>query len=300
MKILRITESQYKRLVRGKNLLNEQLKEIIYLDDKDTYDTNEEIIKIINYINYLFNMIYGKPLHILKIEGGKVYIDTSKYTEEEIEFVKNRTKNMMLQSSYDKDKLIDDEDFAFDIGVDSDYDWENDGCFCLNADDEKIYYKCDEDLPDGCVTVNDLEIVSVNDERLTVAVSTGNYFGKKTKNYGKNGHTGHDYIAKNKKVVFMKSGKVATAAFNNDKCGGTIAIIPTGEDRKSIFCHMSEIFVTKGDTIVPGTVIGVTGGGKNQKGKGRSTGHHLHFGMKKDGDFTDPADYISDFKFLNE
>ena len=47
MKILRITESQYRRLVRGKKLLNEQHKKIVYLDPKDVHDLNPEMIRIL-------------------------------------------------------------------------------------------------------------------------------------------------------------------------------------------------------------------------------------------------------------
>ena len=55
MKILRITESQYKRLVRSKNLLNEQFKRIVYLDDKDKHDVNPDMVTILDYINYKFD-----------------------------------------------------------------------------------------------------------------------------------------------------------------------------------------------------------------------------------------------------
>ena len=144
--------------------------------------------------------------------------------------------------------------------------------------------------------------LSDTDMNLETPKSTGNYFRKgNNKLYGKKGHSGHDYIAINNPIVYMKKGKVKYASFDNNSCGGTITIVPDGEDRKAIFCHMSEIYVSTGENIEAETIIGVSGGGKGQKGAGHSTGHHLHVGMKdkaSGGKFIDPNDYIDDFKLI--
>lgn len=103
-----------------------QFKRIVYIDDKDRHDVNPDMVTILDYINYKFDALYNKPLYVLKIEDGKVYVDTSKYTDEEIEYVKNQADLLMKSTGYSKDKLIDNEVFAFDSGVDSDYDWGND------------------------------------------------------------------------------------------------------------------------------------------------------------------------------
>lgn len=82
MKILRITESQYKRLVRKKNL-NEQNK-IVYKDIKDENDVVSQELK-----NYLYTMAdaisynFDKDLYIDKIEEGVVHINWDKYSEDE-------------------------------------------------------------------------------------------------------------------------------------------------------------------------------------------------------------------------
>ncbi len=145
---------------------------------------------------------------------------------------------------------------------------------------------------------------SDTDMNLETPKSTGNYFRKgNNKLYGKKGHSGHDYVAVNNPIVYMKKGKVKYASFDNNSCGGTITIVPDGEDRKAIFCHMSEIYVSTGEPIESGTIIGVSGGGKGQKGAGHSTGHHLHFGMKNrsdGGNFIDPNDYIDDIKIIRD
>ena len=616
MKRIILTESQYKRLVRQN--LNEQYKKIVYLNMRDAYDVNPEMLRVLEYLNYKFDSLYNKPLYVLKIEDGKVYIDTSKYTSEEIDYVKNQAKEYLSRNRNPNDSLLSN-DFGFDSAIDSDYDWSEDEkvvdiedsskCYCYDlSTDEQIEYKCNSNLPvecggtsediavvddnsntaeieddegtaevedisycdygvnnkgqkrkfvpppnmdikfyqdilksiganvtcqkmlffyawrtgesskssynpfattqpnevnegcyynclksgvgytpvgcrecpsgtspgvrnyktyesglkntvktltngrynnvvtklkndnitaeeiasekselktwgtgglvldilkynekikptpiskygddpqyvlpddeeildcENCLTkiqtksydenVNDENVkdfrwwinqdsnilksvtdklkeccetkndptistsynkknehtliafsvvgnewinsgkpskpkdvieykVELDDSRLYTPKSTGNYFRKgNDKLYGKKGHSGHDYVAVNNPIVYMKDGLVKSALFNNDDCGGTITIVPKGEDRRAIFCHMSKIYVTKGEEIEAGTVIGVTGGGAGQKGKGHSTGHHLHFGMKdksSGGKFINPNDYIDDFKLI--
>lgn len=147
--------------------------------------------------------------------------------------------------------------------------------------------------------VEDTEIVDgyidLNSDKLSSPEGTGNYFRKKNKRlYGDAGHSGYDIKAVDNPVVFLKKGKVKTASFNNDNCGGTITIEIEDENRVAIFCHMSEIYVKSGESINPGKIIGVTGGKKNQKGAGHSTGSHLHYGMKRNGGYIDPEDYYKE------
>jgi hypothetical protein len=44
--------------------------------------------------------------------------------------------------------------------------------------------------------------------------------------------------------------------------------------------------------VKQGEVVGLSGGAKGDKGAGRSTGAHLHFELKKNGQLVDPLDYI--------
>jgi flagellum-specific peptidoglycan hydrolase FlgJ len=180
MKILRITESQYKRLVRSKNLLNEQFKRIVYLDDKDKHDVNPDMITILDYINYKFDSLYRKPLYVLKIEDGKVYVDTSKYTDEEIEYVKNQADLLMKSTKYSKDKLIDDEDFAFDSGVDSDYDWGDEDITVVEPDDDTAEIEDNDDtaeIEDNDDTTEEIEddddVAEIEDDDDTAEIEDG-------------------------------------------------------------------------------------------------------------------------------
>lgn len=582
-KVLLITKSQYKRLVSERNLLTERFKKIIYNNPKDEYDAHPDLLNVLNYLLYLVQLLYNKDLYVDKIENGVVYIDSTKYEPEEIEYLKQKLEEFIDDSKDPKDK-ISTSHFGFDSGLDDDYQWDevevvdaedndevevvdvednddtaevvdisycdygvnskgekrnfvpppnmdikfyqdilksiganvtcqkmlffyswrtgesskstynpfattqpnevNEGCYynCLksgrgytpvgcrecpsgtlpgvrnyktyesglkntvktltngrynnvvtklkndnitaeeiasekselktwgtgglvldilkynkkikptpiskygdepkyvlsddeildcencipniydNLSDTDYYYddiinnnnvkdfrwwinqdsgrlkqvtdklkECCETKSDPTISTNynkmnnhteiafsvvgkewvnsgkpkrTFEILDIDETNLETPKSTGNYFRKgNNKLYGKRGHSGHDYIAVNNPIVYMKKGKVKYASFDNNSCGGTIEIVPDGEDRKAIFCHMSEIYVTAGENIEPRTIIGMSGGGKGQKGAGHSTGHHLHFGMKdksRGGDLTDPNDYIDDIKIIRD
>ena len=171
MKRIILTESQYKRLVRQD--LNEQYKKIVYLNMRDAYDVNPEMLRVLEYLNYKFDSLYNKPLYVLKIEDGKVYIDTSKYTSEEIDYVKNQAKEYLSRNRNPNDSLLSN-DFGFDSGIDSDYDWSEDEkvvdiedsskCYCYDlSTDEQIEYKCNSNLPVECGgTSEDIAVVDDN------------------------------------------------------------------------------------------------------------------------------------------
>ena len=55
---------------------------------------------------------------------------------------------------------------------------------------------------------------------------------------------------------------------------------------------MKKINVQRGQTIQQGDVIGISGGGASDPGKGRSDGPHLHFTLRKDGQLVDPMKFL--------
>jgi murein DD-endopeptidase MepM/ murein hydrolase activator NlpD len=76
---------------------------------------------------------------------------------------------------------------------------------------------------------------------------------------------------------------------SNDECGGTIAI--SNGKFEHIFCHCSKIDVIVGQNVKQGEVVGLTGGARNDTGRGHSTGPHLHWQKKNllTGSFIDPT-----------
>ena len=55
---------------------------------------------------------------------------------------------------------------------------------------------------------------------------------------------------------------------------------------------MRDIFVKEGQYVFKGQEIGETGGCSRDRGKGNSLGPHLHFGVKKYGNFIDPEPFF--------
>lgn len=86
-------------------------------------------------------------------------------------------------------------------------------------------------------------------------------------------------------------GKVLKVHDNSGNCGGTI-VIDHADGYQTIFCHCKQINVSAGNLVKQGDVIGLSGGGANDKGRGRSTGPHLHFAVILNGAKIDPATVV--------
>ena len=97
-------------------------------------------------------------------------------------------------------------------------------------------------------------------------------------------------------------GIIIKTADNDGKCGGTV-IIDHGNGFTSGFCHLKQINVNKGDQVKQGQVIALSGGGADDYGKGNATGPHLHYSLKKDGQYVNPLNYfgkeVGTFDFKN-
>lgn len=104
-------------------------------------------------------------------------------------------------------------------------------------------------------------------------------------------HTGVDLSANGANVKSPADGVVEIAATLNDDCGGTIKINHS-DGYQTGYCHMKKINVKPGQTVRQGDVIGISGGGANDPGRGRSDGPHLHFTLRKNGTLVNPMDYI--------
>jgi murein DD-endopeptidase MepM/ murein hydrolase activator NlpD len=63
-------------------------------------------------------------------------------------------------------------------------------------------------------------------------------------------------------------------------------LIDHGGGIATLYAHMSERLVNPGDKVAAGQLIGYVGL------TGNTTGYHLHFEVRKDGQVTQPRDYI--------
>ena len=99
-------------------------------------------------------------------------------------------------------------------------------------------------------------------------------------------HYGVDLAAnRGTPIVASRSGTVKAAAYDADNEGYYVNIDHL-DGYVSRYMHMDKYIVTQGQFVVAGQIIGYCGD------TGIATGVHLHFGIYKDGEAVDPADYI--------
>ena len=99
-------------------------------------------------------------------------------------------------------------------------------------------------------------------------------------------HNGIDLAAPKGTAIYAAYNGVVVAAAYSPTMGNYV-MIDHGDNLYTIYMHASTLkvqanaVVSKGDTIA---LVGSTG---------RSTGNHLHFSVRKDGEYVSPLDYIT-------
>ena len=87
----------------------------------------------------------------------------------------------------------------------------------------------------------------------------------------------------------MTSGTVTKVY--EDQMLGACVIIDHGSGLEGYYCNLSkDIPVVEGQTVSAGTIIGTVGDTAEGEIKEAS---HLHFGLKKNGEWIDPIELIS-------
>jgi hypothetical protein len=92
------------------------------------------------------------------------------------------------------------------------------------------------------------------------------------------------------KLKSPDNGRITEAGFKEDGCGGRIRIDHGMYSTR--YCHLKEIFVKTGDWVNQNDEIASTGGEKNTKGAGLSTGCHLHMEVKRNDQNIDPETVV--------
>jgi len=118
-------------------------------------------------------------------------------------------------------------------------------------------------------------------------------------------HKGIDYgVSVGTLVVLIKPGVVLRSGMNLDPGGyGALIEIQHEDGVISRYGHMSEIYVSDGDKINSGEIIGATGGASGSVGAGNSQGPHLHFEYRVGGTPIDPASSDNDnsiYRFMSK
>lgn len=86
------------------------------------------------------------------------------------------------------------------------------------------------------------------------------------------------------KVIAAASGQVVIATYSAS--AGNYVMISHGSSVYTVYMHLSSIAVSEGQEVPQGQTIGAVGS------TGYSTGPHLHFGVRKNGNYVDPMSYV--------
>lgn len=99
-------------------------------------------------------------------------------------------------------------------------------------------------------------------------------------------HNGVDFAAPKGTAIYAAyDGVVAASAYSATM--GNYVMINHGGGLYTIYMHASKLLVKKDEIVVRGEKIAEVGT------TGRSTGNHLHFTVRKDGEYVSPWEYIS-------
>ncbi|MDQ3808865.1 MAG: M23 family metallopeptidase, partial [Chloroflexota bacterium] len=111
------------------------------------------------------------------------------------------------------------------------------------------------------------------------------YFGEASP-FSPRGHSGLDIAASTgSPILAADDGQVVKAYWDQDGYGGLIIIAhPSGYE--TWYAHLSGIGVEAGQTVTRGARIGDMGS------TGYSTGSHLHFEVRQDGEPRDPLEFL--------
>lgn len=97
-------------------------------------------------------------------------------------------------------------------------------------------------------------------------------------------HSGVDLAAPRGTAIYAAyKGVVASAGYNSSM--GNYVMINHGDGLYTIYMHASVLNVKEGDVVTTGQKIAEVGS------TGSSTGNHLHFTVRKNGEYVDPNDY---------
>lgn len=115
-----------------------------------------------------------------------------------------------------------------------------------------------------------------------------------TESFREGAHKGIDFAMKEgTDLKAVAEGVIRLKDYGNANAGKTV-FIDTVDGKTFIYGHLKDFTVSNGQQVKVGDLIGHSGN------TGASTGAHLHFGVKVDGEFADPSAYVPLIQKMNE
>ncbi len=98
-------------------------------------------------------------------------------------------------------------------------------------------------------------------------------------------HKGIDFRAPKGAAVYATGDGIVEKSEYHEKYGKVI-VIKHGVSFQTLYAHLNDLLVSEGSNVKKGDQIGTVGN------TGLSTGDHLHYEVRKDGENVNPADYF--------
>lgn len=106
-------------------------------------------------------------------------------------------------------------------------------------------------------------------------------------------HTGIDFaVPIGTPVIAADNGFIKKAGRMGDY--GLAILIQHPDGKETLYAHLSEIFLTEGEEVQIGQIIGLSGS------TGRSTGPHLHFEVRYEDISLNPEDFFQEGYYKND
>ncbi len=107
---------------------------------------------------------------------------------------------------------------------------------------------------------------------------------------GQRFHYGIDIGSARGTNIIAADGGTIISAYKHDSYGWFV-MIDHGNGFITLYAHMDALYVSQGQVVERGTVLGPCGD------TGTATGPHLHFEVRYNGEFQNPLDYLSGYSY---
>ena len=107
---------------------------------------------------------------------------------------------------------------------------------------------------------------------------------------GQRFHYGIDIGAYRGSAIIAADGGTVISAYKHSSYGW-FAMIDHGNGYITLYAHMDALYVSAGDVVQQGDTLGPCGS------TGTSTGPHLHFEVRYNGEFQNPLSYLSSYSY---
>ena len=272
-------------------------------------EKNEKLWKVVtkNYTNYVndgnIDELKRMRSTLKEFDGDVDKFDKSVLSKIQTAYKKNIGEKgdpdkLQIYRDYLKDRGYTDGKISQEIIAKSDTAKEYQKALCLN--DEEAAGKYLSELSLAGLTYESYSLLFDNRSKAIKGAdySSGEFAfpvnGEITSGFGgrqspggigSTDHKGIDIgVVTGTSVAAADGGKVSLAGWNGGY--GNCVIIDHGNGRQTLYGHLEGYTVQVGDVVGKGQEIGKSGS------TGKSTGPHLHFGVKEGGRFVDPMSYF--------